>query len=172
MKLIAPIELGPESGQAIGMLPTKQEREYAESYIRRAMQILGLSEWVLFVSYKKTKKFRAEINVVEGSRVAYLTLARPFWEGSDEMKLWTIAHELTHIHTSEMCQAVEGCFKPHVSESNWESTHYAFHISEERCVDHLAKVLMKLLPAWDPPNATNSEEKAEPRKRRAGKARS
>lgn len=158
MKTFELIERCRKDRQSRYMPPSDEEKQYAESYISKALSIMGLSDWTVFVSYKKTKKFRAEIHVVEGARVAHLALARPFWEDSDDLKLWTIAHELIHVHTSEMCQSVEGCFKPHVSESNWESTYYAFHSAEERCVDNLAKAMMSLLPPWNPPKQKEKTE--------------
>ena len=130
-------------------LPNKAQRKQLESYVKKCQASLNLTHWELQFFYKEKGSYHAAINVISSTCTAHLTITNKFWQDSPALKRWTIAHELLHLYTNEMVQAIHGSFRDFVPKNSWQPLISSFDHQEEIMVDRLSKILAEQLPEWE-----------------------
>lgn len=140
-----------------------QENRVLE-YLSYLKGVMYLNDWSLRLGKNppKLKDAIAEVEPLEGRKVAYIRLFDGFFEMSEAEQTHSLVHELIHLHHIPATDIIRNDTAPALSQSTYDLLWSCFKRQMEYCVDGLADAFSKLVQEihynegiTDPPESPN-----------------
>lgn len=113
---------------------------------------MGLSQWRFIVDREPcTDGHYADVTVSGLKWQATIQLKAGFVDRSPAERRETMVHEMLHVHTADICDALTPLRENIGSGAIWAAFYHNHDKAEERAVDGLAQVIAPFMPLCELP---------------------